>query len=68
LALNNPLGIIFSGFLIAYLKVGGLHMQIYNLSSEIIEIIIAVIIYFSAFAIIAGDLINYIRKRMRNNL
>ncbi|MDR2096338.1 MAG: ABC transporter permease [Treponema sp.] len=52
LGLNNPLGIIFSGLLIAYLNVGGFNMQLYNYAPQVIEIIIAAIIYFSAFALL----------------
>lgn len=52
LGLNNPIGIIFSGLFISYLTVGGFNMQLYNFAPQVIEIIIAVIIYFSAFALL----------------
>lgn len=52
LGLNNPIGIIFAGIFIAYLTVGGFNMQLYNFVPQVIEIIIAVIIYFSAFALV----------------
>jgi len=52
LGLNNPLGIIFSGILISYLTVGGFNMQLYSFVPQVIEIITAVIIYFSAFALL----------------
>lgn len=52
LAQNNPLGIIFSGLFLAYLKVGGDQMQLYNFVPEVIDIITSVIIYFSAFALV----------------
>lgn len=52
LGLNNPIGIIFSGLLIAYLTVGGFNMQLYDYAPQVIEIIIAIIIYFSAFALL----------------
>jgi len=52
LGLNNPIGIIFSGILIAHLTVGGFNMQLYNFVPQVIEIITAVIIYFSAFALL----------------
>jgi len=68
LGLNNPIGIIFSGFLIAYLNVGGFNMQLYDFAPQIIEIIIAVIIYFSAFALIVKALFNSIKKRKRGEL
>ncbi|HHX67222.1 MAG: ABC transporter permease [Miniphocaeibacter sp.] len=52
LGMNNPIGIIFSGLLISYLKVGGFMMQLHNFSPEVIDIIIAIIIYFSAFSLL----------------
>ncbi len=51
LALNNPIGVIFSGLFIAYLTVGGFTMQLYDFAPQVIEIIIAIIIYFSAFSL-----------------
>lgn len=55
LALNHPIAIIFSGIFIAYLQVSGFYMQTYRFSPEIVDIIIAVIIYFSAFSLIIRD-------------
>ena len=66
LGLNNPLGIIFSGLLVAYLNVGGFNMQLYKFQPQVIEIIIAVIIYFSAFALLLRGFINTLLKRRGN--
>jgi simple sugar transport system permease protein len=63
LGLNNPLGIIFSGLLVAYLNVGGFNMQLYNFAPQVIEIIIAVIIYFSAFALLVRSFFHALRER-----
>lgn len=52
LGISNPIGIIFSGLFIAYLTAGGFYLQLFHFSKEIIDIIIAIIIYFSAFALI----------------
>ena len=68
LGLNNPIGIIFSGILIAYLNVGGFNMQLFDFPPQIIEIIIAVIIYFSAFALIVKGFFNSIKKRKSGEL
>jgi len=68
IGLGNPIGIIFSGLLIAHLNVGGFNMQLYNFVPQIIGIIIAVIIYFSAFALFVKDLIFSIIKRRRGEL
>jgi simple sugar transport system permease protein len=63
LGLNNPLGIIFSGLLVAYLNVGGFNMQLYSFAPQVIEIIIAVIIYFSAFALLVRGFFHALRER-----
>ena len=68
LGLNNPIGIIFSGLLIAYLNVGGQNMQLYSFVPQVIEIIIAVIIYFSAFALLVRGFIESVLKRKRGEL
>ena len=62
LGLNSPLGIIFSGLFVAYLNVGGFNMQLYDFAPQIIEIIIAVIIYFSAFALLIKGFFNSLKK------
>lgn len=62
LGLNNPIGILFSGTFIAYLKVGGDQMQLYNFVPEVVDIIISVIIYFSAFALLFKG---FIKSRLR---
>jgi len=68
LGLNNPIGIIFSGLLVAYLNVSGFNMQLYDFPPQIIDIIIAVIIYFSAFALLVKGFLISLRKRKRKEL
>ena len=63
LALNNPIGIIFSALFIAYLNVGGFSMQLFNYPPQVIEIIISIIIYFSAFALVLKGVIMSLRGR-----
>ena len=63
LAMNNPIGIIFSGIFIAYLKVGGDQMQLYNFVPEVIDIIISAIIYCGALSLLFKNLIYKIRMR-----
>jgi general nucleoside transport system permease protein len=64
LGLSNPLGIILSGLFVAHLTVGGFNMQLYDFVPQVIEIIIAVIIYFSAFALLMKGFIQaLIRKK-----
>jgi simple sugar transport system permease protein len=68
LGINNPIGIIFSGFLIAYLTQSGFLLQRLNFAPEIIDIIIAVIIYFSALALLLKHVIEYFVKKKGKNL
>lgn len=63
LGLNSPIGIVFAGLFIAYLTVGGFNMQLFNYAPQVIEIIIAIIIYFSAFALLLKGIIQSSRKR-----
>jgi simple sugar transport system permease protein len=56
LGMSNPLAIILAGLFISHLQRGGFYIQLLNFSPEIIDIIIAVIIYFSAFALIVKNL------------
>ena len=51
LANSNPIGTIFSALFISYITVGGSAMQP-NFSSETTEIIVSVIIYLAAFALL----------------
>lgn len=63
LGLSNPIGIIFSAIFISYLTLGGNYLQTLNFMPEIIDIIVACIIYFSAFALFFRSLIPRILKR-----
>jgi simple sugar transport system permease protein len=62
LGLNNPIGILFSGLLIAYLTQSGFLLQRLDFAPEIIEIIVAVIIYFAALALLLKGAIGYILR------
>lgn len=57
LGLSNPIGILLSGIFIAYITQGGFYLQLHDFSQEIIDIIIAVIIYFSAFSLFVRAMI-----------
>ncbi|QLY40757.1 ABC transporter permease [Hujiaoplasma nucleasis] len=52
LASSNPIGVIFSTMFVAYIEIAGGPMQSVGFVKEIVDIIIAVILYFSAFALI----------------
>lgn len=65
LGLSNPVGILIAGTFISYISMGGFYMQLYDFVPEIIDIIIAFIIYFSSFALIVQLLINRIRSKRK---
>lgn len=65
LGLSHPAGILIAGLFIAHITVGGFYMQIYNFTPEIIEIIIASIIYFSAFALLFKSIVGFISKKIK---
>ncbi|HKK96200.1 MAG TPA: ABC transporter permease [Anaerovoracaceae bacterium] len=63
LGLSSPIGIIFSAIFISYLAQGGTYLQTYNYMPEAINIIVAVIIYFSAFSLMFRQLLPKLKKR-----
>lgn len=52
---SNPLGIILSATFISYIQRGGTLASLVGYKPEIIDIVVAVIIYFSAFAMIMNS-------------
>ncbi|MEG0740654.1 MAG: ABC transporter permease [Clostridia bacterium] len=66
LASSHPLGVIFSALFISYIQVGGDALQPYFIK-ENIDIIIASIIYLSAFALLMKELISKLILRKSTN-
>ena len=64
LGMSNPIGIIFSATFISYISQGGVYLQSLKYMKEIIDIIIGVIIYFSAFSLFVKDFIQKIQKNI----
>ena len=62
LATSNPVGCIFSALFISYIQVGGESLQPV-FAKEMIDIIIAVIIYLSAFALMTKMIITNLMKK-----
>ncbi len=63
LAFSHPLGIIASGLFIGYLNVGGQAFEgVY--SSEVTNVILSVIIYFSAFTLIVSQ---FLRRKLNSS-
>jgi simple sugar transport system permease protein len=67
LAQNNPIGVAFSAIFIAYITVAGFYMQSFRFAPEVIDIIISVIIYFSAFSLVIYELFKKYRGRYKTN-
>ncbi|WP_051188649.1 ABC transporter permease [Proteocatella sphenisci] len=63
LGMSNPIGILLAALFIAYINQGGFYLQLYNFVPEIITIITASIVYFSAFALVFRRLIENKRKK-----
>ena len=55
---SNPIGVFLAGLFIAHIRVGGTNLQLYGYAPEVIEMIIASIIYFSAFALLFKNIIS----------
>ncbi len=53
---SNPIGIIFSSIFIAYIQIGGNAMQP-EFATEVVDIVVSVIIYLSAFSLVIKQLI-----------
>ena len=64
LGLSNPIGIIFSAIFISYITLGGNYLQTLDFVPEVIDIIIACIIYFSAFALLFRNALPKLLKVM----
>lgn len=64
---SSPLGIIFSALFISHIQRGGTLAALFGYKPEIIDVVIAVIIYFSAFAMLMQTtLAKYLKKYRKN--
>ncbi len=64
---SNPIGIIFSAIFISHIQRGGTLTALYGYKPEIIDIVISVIIYFSAFAMLMNQMVVGFFKRKKGN-
>ena len=67
LALNDPIGVIFSGLFISYLTVGGFNLQSLGYPVEVVDMIVSIIIYFSAFSLLVKGYIQEMVKREKRS-
>ena len=62
---SNPIGIIFSSFFISHIQRGGTLTSLDGFKPEIIDVVISVIIYFSAFAMLMNaTLARFVKNRL----
>lgn len=61
---SSPVGIIFSALFVSYIQRGGTLASLYGFKPEIIDVVIAVIIYFSAFAMFMNTVVVKMIKRL----
>lgn len=62
----HPLGIIFSSVFVSHIQRGGTLASLHGFKPEIIDVVIAVIIYFSAFAMIMNAGFAKVLKNLRS--
>lgn len=68
LGASHPLGIILSAVFISHIQRGGTLTSLVGFKPEIIDVVIAVIIYFSAFSMIMNSALGrFIRKRLHRD-
>ena len=60
---SHPIGIIFSAIFISHIQRGGTLTSLVGYKPEIIDVVIAVIIYFSAFAAVMNEALARFFKR-----
>jgi len=64
---SSPLGIIFSSIFVSYIQRGGTLSALYGFKPEIIDIVIAVIIYFSSFSMIMSGAVKKLFAGLNKN-
>ncbi|MDF2942028.1 MAG: ABC-type uncharacterized transport system, permease component [Herbinix sp.] len=65
LGFSNPIGIIFSALFVSHIQRGGTLASLFGYKPEIIDVVIAVIIYFSAFAMLMNATLARFIKNIR---
>ncbi|HPU62787.1 MAG TPA: ABC transporter permease [Mobilitalea sp.] len=63
---SSPIGVIFSSIFISHIQRGGSQTSILGFKPEIIDVVISIIIYFSAFSLIMKNAIGKIFTRMHH--
>lgn len=63
LGLSNPAGILLAGLFIGHITVGGYNMQLFDFAPEVIDMIIAAIIYCGALSLLFKNIIYRLQTR-----
>ncbi|SHK13909.1 ABC transporter permease [Hespellia stercorisuis] len=63
LGLSNPIGILFAGLFIGHITVGGYNMQLFDFVPEVIDMIIAAIIYCGALSLLFKEMIHKFQQK-----
>ena len=64
LGCSHPIGIVFSAIFVSYIQRGGTGAVAYK--PEIIDVVLAFIIYFSAFAMVVREIVSGKRKKKKS--
>ena len=67
LGLSSPFGIVLAGLFIAYITVGGNYLQLFSYTPDVVDMIIAVIIFCGALVVPIRLLIKKITDKRRHN-
>lgn len=62
---SNPIGVLFATFFVTYIKISNVGIQSLGIASETVNVIVAVILYFSAFSLIMGEYLSKVFKKRR---
>ncbi|MGI6360024.1 MAG: ABC transporter permease [Acholeplasmatales bacterium] len=61
---SSPIGVLFSALFISYIKQSDLALQSIGISSEMVNMVVAIILYFSAFSLIVSQYAaRFLKKR-----
>lgn len=61
---NNPIGVLFATLFITYIKISNVSIQSLGIAAEMVDVIVSIILYFSAFSLIVGQ---YVSKKLKKH-
>jgi len=65
---NDPIGTIFSAIFFAHIRQGGFYMQTLGVKSEVIDVIIGAIIYFSALSLFIQNYFPILARKIEDKI